>query len=175
MKMSACILIALAVCQQQELSVRGRREIAQMVRELSRLFIVIGLRPFDVLLSPDEREVYTIDHDSYSLTAVDTGSLSPRQIGVLPLGRGAYDKPHYGAVDAHGHIWLPIQGKVMVDLDPGSGRATSTALSADTHQHDITFTPDGHPLLILGSGPAGGAVQGPSLTIFDTDSGLDEV
>ncbi|MEX1102646.1 MAG: hypothetical protein WED87_00245, partial [Dehalococcoidia bacterium] len=60
--------------------------------------IPIGTRPFDVVIDPSGSTVYSIDHDSYTLTAVDTRTWESRTIEVAPLGRGAFDKPHYGIV-----------------------------------------------------------------------------
>lgn len=129
--------------------------------------IPVGLRPFDVVVSPDGRRVYSIDHDSYSVTVVEPESGATRTVVVAPLGRGAFDKPHYAAVRADGHLLLPFQGRALVDLDPTSGTLAIAPLTADTHQHGVALTPDGQWLLIVGTGPAGGARSGPSLTIVD--------
>ena len=137
--------------------------------------VPIGIRPFDVLVSADGSEVYTIDHDSYSVTAVDPVTLASRTLEVAPLGNGAFDKPHYAALAVDGHLWLPFQGQALVKLDPASGQVDTFPLTADTHQHGVTFTPDGRYLLIVGTGAAGGASTGPSLTIFDTQTMTEEI
>jgi DNA-binding beta-propeller fold protein YncE len=62
--------------------------------------VPVGIRPFDVLVRRDGREVFAIDHDSYSITAVEPVALEARTIEVAPLGRGAFDKPHYAAQDS---------------------------------------------------------------------------
>jgi len=132
--------------------------------------VPVGIRPFDVLASRDGREVYSLDHDSYTITVIDTATRKTRVIPVAPLGRGSFDKPHYAAIASDGQLWLPYQGRTLIRLDPASGKFTSTPLTANTHQHGITFTPDGRSLLIVGTGAAGGATQGPSLTMVDTQT-----
>lgn len=137
--------------------------------------VPVGSRPFEVLVSAEGQEVYTIDHDTYSITVIDPLTLASRTLDVAPLGRGAFDKPHYAALDGAGQLWLPFQGQALVRLDPTSGQFTTTPLTADTHQHGIAQTPDGRYLLIVGTGAAGGAGAGPSLTIFDTRTMTEEV
>lgn len=137
--------------------------------------IKIGVRPFDVLTSPSGDEVYTIDHDSYSITVIDAKSFDSRVIDVRPLGNGAFDKPHYATVGKDGRLWLPYQGRMMITLDPKVGTILSNKLTANTHQHGIAFTPDERSLLIVGTGAAGEATQGPSLTIFDVQKMTESV
>ena len=127
----------------------------------------IGKRPFDVLLSADGRFVYSVDHDSYSITRVDLTSGTTNQIEVAPLGYGAFDKPHYGVFDGKGRLFLPVQGQALVVLDPVNENSEVYPLSADTHQHGVAITSDGSRLVIVGTGAAGGARQGPSLTLYD--------
>jgi len=135
----------------------------------------IGVRPFDVLVSKDGRQIFTIDHDSYTVTVIDPLTLQTRTLAVAPLGNGAFDKPHYAALDSAGRLWLPYQGQTLVTLDPISGQFTTTALTADTHQHGVAFTPDGRTLLIVGTGAAGGAQSGTNLTLFDRQTMAEEV
>lgn len=137
--------------------------------------VVIGIRPFDVLVSADGRQVYSVDHDFYSVTVVDPTTLVTRSLDVAPLGRGAFDKPHYAALAADGHLWLPFQGQALVKLDPASGRFDTFSLTANTHQHGTALTPDGRYLLIVGTGAAGGASAGPSLTVFDKQTKTEEI
>ena len=137
--------------------------------------VAIGIRPFDVLVSADGRQVYSVDHDSYSVTVVDPTTLVARSLDVAPLGRGAFDKPHYAALAADGHLWLPFQGQALVKLDPASGRFDTFSLAANTHQHGTTLTPDGRYVLIVGTGAAGRAGAGPSLTVFDTQTKTEEI
>jgi DNA-binding beta-propeller fold protein YncE len=137
--------------------------------------VKIGIRPFDVVTSPTGDQVYSIDHDSYSITIIDAKSFESRVVDVRPLGNGSFDKPHYAAVGKDGRLWLPYQGRVMITLDPQGREVLSTTLTANTHQHGIAFTPDERYLLIIGTGAAGGATQGPSLTIFDVQKSTETV
>jgi DNA-binding beta-propeller fold protein YncE len=137
--------------------------------------VPVGLRPFEVLVSRDGSEIFTIDHDSYSITAIDAVTLEARTIEVAPLGGGAFDKPHYAAQDSQGKLWLPFQGKALVYLDPASGQFTSTPLTANTHQHGVALTPDERLLLIVGTGAAGEVTEGPSLTLFDIQTKTEEI
>jgi YVTN family beta-propeller protein len=130
--------------------------------------VEIGLRPFDVLISRDGKQIFTIDHDSYSVTVVDTATLKKETIEVAPLGHGAFDKPHYAALDTENQLWLPYQGRALVRLNPKDTTLVTMPLTANTHQHGVAFTTDGQRLLIVGTGPAGQATQEPSLTMYDT-------
>lgn len=130
----------------------------------------IGVRPFQVLVAADGAEVYAIDHDSFTVTAVDAADLTTRTLPAAPLGTAGFDKPHYGALLPSGRLLLPYQGRVLLELDPATGQSTTRPLSADTHQHGVALTDDGR-LLIVGVGPAGSAVGPPSLTVLDLASG----
>ena len=136
--------------------------------------IPIGIRPFDVVAAPSGRTVYSIDHDSFTLTAIDTQTWQPRTIEAAPLGRGAYDKPHYGAI-AGNELLLPYQGKTLVALNFESGATREVPLTANTHQHGIAVTPDGATAVIIGTGPAGGASGPPSLTLLTLATGEERV
>lgn len=129
--------------------------------------VPIGDRPFQVLISKDGREVYSVNHDSYSVTVVDTTNLGTKTIEVSPLGRGAFDKLNYGAVGPNGRILLPIQGRVLAILDPESGEYTAEPMSANTHLSGVTLGNDGSKLYIIGAGAAGGADEGASLIEVD--------
>jgi DNA-binding beta-propeller fold protein YncE len=135
----------------------------------------LGVRPFDVLISGAGDQVYVLDHDSYSVSVVNADKLTTDTVAVSPLGNGAYDKSHYASLASDGHLWLPFQGRALVNLNPQSGKFTTSPLSADTHQHGITQTSDGRHLLIVGTGPAGQAAHGPSLTIVDTATLMEEI
>jgi YVTN family beta-propeller protein len=137
--------------------------------------VQVGKRPFDIVVSTDGTEIYSIDHDSYSVTVVQSDTLKSRTIELTPLGRGGFDKPHYAALGADGTLYLPYQGKVLAAFDPKSGRSRSIPLSAQTHQHGIAKNADGSKLYIVGTGAAGGAVQGPSLTIFDMNDRSERI
>lgn len=82
----------------------------------------VGMRPFDVDVSPDGREVYATDHDSFDVTAVDAGSLETRRMEVAPYGTegglGSWLKPHYAVV-------RPEDGKLLLPFE-GSGSRSST-------------------------------------------------
>jgi DNA-binding beta-propeller fold protein YncE len=137
--------------------------------------VTVGVRPFQVVAAADSRHVYSIDHDSYSVTVVDLFTGDARPIPAMPIGRGAYDKPHYAALRSDGALLLPYQGRTLQILDPGSGTDTTLPLSAQTHQHGIAFTPGEEKVLIVGTGPAG-EVSGPwSLTILDLGNGSEEI
>jgi hypothetical protein len=106
---------------------------------------------------------------------VDPVKATTRSLKVTPLGNNSFDKPHYAVIRASdGHLLLPVQGRVLVDLDPVSGRYTTTPLKAETHQHGLALTPDGQKLLIVGTGPAGEVNGGPGLDILDLASNKEE-
>ncbi len=137
--------------------------------------VAIGVRPFDLLVRPDGQEVYAIDHDSFSVTVVDPTTQTARTLEAAPLGRGAFDKPHYAALAPDGRLWLPYQGRLLMRLEPASGQFETFPLAGDTHQHGVALAPDGRTLLVVGTGPAGGARSGPSLTLFDIRTFQEEV
>jgi DNA-binding beta-propeller fold protein YncE len=137
--------------------------------------VPVGIRPFQVLAASDSRRVYSIDHDSYSVTVVDLDMMQPQPLQAMPLGRGAYDKPHYAAQRADGSLLLPYQGRTLQMLDPTSGTQTLLPLSAQTHQHGVALSADERRLLIVGTGAAGEVSGGPSLTILDLTTGSEEI
>ncbi|MFE3719094.1 YncE family protein [Streptomyces cyaneofuscatus] len=129
----------------------------------------IGRRPFDVDVSPDGREVYATDHDSFDVTAVDADTLRTRRMEVAPYGTegglGSWLKPHYAVVRPQdGRLLLPFEGERLAVLDPRSGKVTIERMTANTHQHGAALAPDG-TLLVVGTGPIGSADEGPSLTV----------
>jgi hypothetical protein len=136
--------------------------------------VQIGLRPFDVLAGPasgGRREAYALDHDSYSVTVVDASDPAQpraRTLAAAPLGRGAFDKLHYGALrPSDGRLLLPVQGRVLLELDPASGDSRAHPMRAGTHQHGVALSPDGGTLYVVGTGPAGTVHGGPRLTAID--------
>lgn len=129
--------------------------------------VPIGVRPFDVGMMPDGGHVISIDHDSYSATLIDTATLQPITVQLAPLGSAAFDKPHYAAVSENGHLWLPYQGRILLDFDPLSGKYNTFNLNASTHQHGVAFSPDQSQLLIVGTGAAGEVSNDPSLTLIN--------
>lgn len=145
----------------------GRLEVIDVAQRRVTASHQVGVRPFQVVAAADSRTAYTLDHDSYSVTVVDATAGAKATLSAAPLGRGAYDKPHYGALDAAGRLLLPYQGRVLQTLDPSTGQSTTRPLRATTHQHGVALTPDGRYLLIVGTGPAGGVNSPPSLTVLD--------
>ncbi|MCX5200402.1 hypothetical protein OG897_02845 [Streptomyces sp. NBC_00237] len=135
--------------------------------------VPVGRRPFDVDVSADGREVYATGHDSYDVTAVRTDTLKPRRLEVAPYGTegglGSWLKPHYAAVrPTDGKLLLPFEGERLAVLDPRTGRVTVEPMTANTHQHGTTVTPDG-TLFVVGTGPIGGDDKEASLTIRRPD------
>ncbi|WP_420034847.1 hypothetical protein ACN2WE_22525 [Streptomyces sp. cg28] len=134
----------------------------------------VGRRPFDVDVSRDGREVYATDHDSFDVTVLDTGSGDTRRIEVAPYGTegglGSWLKPHYTAVrPSDGKLLLPFEGEKLVVVDPETGRSGIERMTANTHQHGVTVTPDG-TLFVVGTGPIDPAEdEGPSLTVRTKD------
>lgn len=129
----------------------------------------VGMRPFDVDVSPDGREVYATDHDSFDVTAVDADSLETRRMEVAPYGTegglGSWLKPHYAVVrPGDGKLLLPFEGERLAVLDPGTGEVTIEPMTANTHQHGAALAPDG-TLLVVGTGPIGSDDEDPSLTV----------
>ncbi|MFJ2055939.1 hypothetical protein ACIOMM_08355 [Streptomyces sp. NPDC087908] len=131
--------------------------------------VPVGRRPFDVDVSHDGGEVYATNHDSFDVTVVDAGTLAPRRVEVAPYGTegglGSWLKPHYTAVrPSDGRLLLPFEGERLAVVDPRTGRTTIEPMTADTHQHGTTVTPDG-TLFTVGTGPIDPAEdEGPSLT-----------
>jgi YVTN family beta-propeller protein len=148
----------------------GQLEVIDTGKRAVVASVPIGVRPFQVLASPDGHMVYSIDHDTFTVTAIDTTTYKARTLPVEPLGNGgwgSWDKPHYAALRADGHLLLPVQGRVLVDLDPISGKSQALPLQSNTHQHGTVLTPDGRLLLIVGTGPAGDAQGPPRLSVVD--------
>jgi DNA-binding beta-propeller fold protein YncE len=137
--------------------------------------VPVGIRPFQVVAALDSRHIYSIDHDSYTVTVVDLDTGSARPLPAMPLGRGAFDKPHYAALRRDGSLLLPYQGRSLQILDPVAGTDALLTLSARTHQHGVALTPDEDRLLIVGTGPAGGVSGGPSLTLLTLATGAEEI
>lgn len=139
--------------------------------------VEVGLRPFDILLSDDGSEVYTIDHDSFSVHIVDTETLAARRIEVAPFGtRGglaSWEKPHYGAIDDDGNLLLPYQGQALAIVDPVTGEVTTEEMTANSHQHGTAY--DDGTLLGIGTGAFGNATGSPNLTIRDAATNEERV
>lgn len=153
----------------------SRLEILDTARLLMTGSVPVGQRPFQVLVAHDGSAVYTLDHDSFSVSVVDPVKRTARRIEVAPIGRSAFDKPHYAALLPDGRLLMPFAGKRLVFLDPHSGSSVTRPLSADTHQHGIALSPDDKQALIVGTGAYGTARNGPSLTIYDLHSGKERI
>ena len=132
----------------------------------------IGERPFDVLVARDGSETYTVDHDSYGITTVHNGDLTTRTTRVAPLGRGAFDKLNYGALDRRGRLLLPVNGEVLSTVDPRSGAQSTRAMRARVHQAGVTRV--GSRLLTIGA-EALESDRGPNLSVYDLRSGRERV
>lgn len=136
----------------------------------------VGVRPFDVLADPEGAWVATVDHDSYTVSLVDTATLAVEQVEIAPSGNfgfAGWEKPHYAALTDDGRIALPYQGLVMVLLDPATGETQRVEASANSHQHGVATAPDGR-LVAAGTGPFGTATGGPNVSFLDPSNG-DEV
>ena len=135
--------------------------------------VPVGRRPFDVDVSADGQEVYATGHDSFDVTVVAADGLATRRIQVAPYGTegglGSWLKPHYAAVrPGDGKLLLPFEGERLAVVDPATGQVSIEPMTADTHQHGATVTPDGR-LFVVGSGPVVREDRGPSLTVRDPD------
>jgi DNA-binding beta-propeller fold protein YncE len=131
----------------------------------------VGLRPFDVLLADDGTAAYTIDHDGFTVTVVDTETFEARPIEVAPFGTegglASFEKPHYAVLD-DGDLLLPYQGRALARVDPDTGEVTTTGLAADTHQHGVARADDG-TLVVAGNGPFGNATSDASIELVAPD------
>ncbi|WP_374777939.1 hypothetical protein OG756_39140 [Streptomyces sp. NBC_01310] len=152
----------------------GVLEVVDTAKREVTAVVPVGRRPFDVDVSPDGAEIYATGHDSFDVTVVAAGTLRPRRIEVAPYGTedglGSWLKPHYTAVrPSDGKLLLPFEGERLAVVDPRTGSTTVEPMTADTHQHGATLTPDGR-LLVVGTGavePVEG--KGPSLTVRSPD------
>jgi YVTN family beta-propeller protein len=148
----------------------GRLEVIDTAQRAVIASVPTGVRPMQVIVSPDGKAAYTIDHDTFTVTVVDTATFAARTLEVAPFGNGgwgSWDKPHYAALRSDGRLLLPFQGRVLVILDPATGNVSEQPLGANTHQHGIALTPDERHLVIIGTGPAGPATAAPRLTLLD--------
>jgi sugar lactone lactonase YvrE len=137
--------------------------------------VPVGVRPFDVIASPDSSTVYSIDHDSFTITALDLATQTTTTLDAAPLGYGEFDKPHYAAVRSDGILLLPYVGRLLWMLDPIAGTSASLPMTAGTHQHGITLSDDESTAYIVGTGPAGPAPGPPCLTILDLATGQEQI
>lgn len=130
----------------------------------------VGTRPFDVLVAPDGSWAASVDHDSFTVTVLDADTLATTTHEVAPFGTegglASWEKTHYGAVEPAGTILLPVQGQVIVRLDPRSGATESISSAANSHAHGTALA--GTRLLTVGTGAFGSATGSPNLSIRDT-------
>jgi hypothetical protein len=150
---------------------RGRVEVLDTRRLRMVGGVQIGVRPFDLLAARGGRSVFSVDHDSYGVSVVDTRTLRSRFLSLAPLGRGAFDKLNYGAVDGRGRLLLPINGEVLAVLDPRSGRLTRRPMRARVHQAGVAISRG--RLLTVGAESLGGG--SPNLSIYDLASGRERL
>ncbi|WP_155848591.1 YncE family protein [Arthrobacter sp. 35W] len=136
--------------------------------------VEVGARPFDVQISRDGSEIYTIDHDSFTVHTITLADQSVVRAEVAPFGTEgglmSHQKPHYAAVSLDGLLYMPYQGRGLVAFDPRTQKYTTAEMTGDTHQHGVALTSDGR-LLVVGVGAIGGATQGPSLTVRELATG----
>ena len=151
---------------------RGRLEVLDTARLTMGTPAQVGERPFDVLAARDGRTAYTVDHDSYGVTAVDVRRRSTKTLRVDPLGGGAFDKLNYGALDARGRLLLPINGEVLAVLDPRTGTVRRRTMRSRVHQAGVTLSRG--RLLTVGAEALEGDA-GPNLSIFDLRSGRERI
>ncbi|MEU7110651.1 YncE family protein [Streptomyces sp. NPDC046182] len=136
--------------------------------------VTVGRRPFDVDVARDGSEVYATNHDSFDVTVVRADTLDPRRIEVAPYGTegalGSWLKPHHTVVrPSDGRLLLPFEGERLAVVDPRTGRTEIAPMTANTHQHGATVTPDG-TLFVVGTGPIDPSEdEGPSLTVRAPD------
>ncbi|MEO7348919.1 MAG: hypothetical protein ABIW32_03520 [Terrimesophilobacter sp.] len=134
----------------------------------------VGLRPFDVQISPSGHEIYTIDHDSFTLHTISLPEHVVTKVEIAPFGTEgglmSHYKPHYAAVAEDGTLFLPYQGKALVVYSPATRQFRTEPMVGDSHQHGACLTADGR-LLVVGVGAIGGATLGPSLTIRTIETG----
>ena len=133
----------------------GQARTCSLLYPLVARWLFQDLTPLVVLFSNEGHEIYSIDHDSYSVSAYNLNDHSLRVFDVAPLGYGGFAKPHYAALNAEGHLLLPIQGRTLLQLNPKTGEQIQIPLSAQTHQHGVALSNDASTLFIVGIGPAG--------------------
>jgi DNA-binding beta-propeller fold protein YncE len=138
----------------------------------------VGLRPFDVQISPSGHEVYTIDHDSFTLHTISVPQHTVTRTEIAPFGvEGglmSHFKPHYAAVADDGTLFMPYQGRALAIYSPTTGQYRTEPMEGDSHQHGVCLTSDGR-LLVVGVGQVGGATRGPSLTIRTVETGKEVI
>lgn len=151
---------------------RGALEIVDTRRLRNIAAVRTGVRPFDVLVAPGGDDVYTVDHDSYGVTAITLSTRRSRFLPVAPLGRGAFDKLNYGAVDGAGRLLLPINGEVLAVLEPGTGRVRTRPMRSRVHQAGVTLSRG--RLLTVGAEALEPGSR-PNLSVFELATGRERV
>lgn len=151
---------------------RGRIEVLDTRTLRMTAAARVGVRPFDVLAAPGGRIAYTVDHDSYGVTRFDAASGASRTYRVAPLGRGAFDKLNYGALDRSGRLLLPINGEVLAVLEPRTGRITTRPMRARVHQAGVALN---RGRLFTVGAEALESGSGPNLSVYDLATGRERL
>lgn len=137
----------------------------------------VGWRPFDVVVDPKGAWVATIDHDSFTVTVVDPKTLKATPHQIAPFGTegglASWEKIHYAAVEPDGSILLPVQGKVVVRLNPMTGTSSTIPSTANSHAHGTALA--GGRLLTVGTGSFGNADGDPNLSVLDLATGEERI
>lgn len=139
--------------------------------------VLVGWRSFDVVVAPDGSWVATIDHDSFTVTVVDPISLRATTHEIAPFGTegglASWEKLHYAAVEPDGTIVLPVQGKVVVRLNPLTGEISTIPSTANSHAHGTALA--GRHLMTVGTGSFGNADGVPNLSVLNLDTGNERI
>jgi DNA-binding beta-propeller fold protein YncE len=155
----------------------GEASMLEVFDARARRFVAaapVGQRPFDAIADRVGDLVYTIDHDTHSVTVIDARTLRTRAIRVAPLGAGAFDRLHFAAAHPDGTLLLPVQGRVLVRVDPRTGAQRATPLATPVHQHGVALSADARRLYIVGQGAVPRAGGAPDLAMVDLATGRDE-
>ncbi|MHA7179329.1 YncE family protein [Arthrobacter sp. MDB2-24] len=142
-------------------------------------WVEVGQRPFDIVLSADGAELYSINHDSFSVHIIQTSSMGAVEVAIAPFGTegglASWEKPHYGALAADGSLLLPFQGRTLAILDPATASTRLELMTANSHQHGAALTQGNTSLLVVGTGSFGNATGTPNLTVRDLAAGSEVV
>ncbi|MDQ0736528.1 YncE family protein [Arthrobacter agilis] len=142
-------------------------------------WVEVGQRPFDILLSADGTELYSINHDGFSVHVIDASAMSAVEVPIAPFGTdgglASWEKPHYGALTADGSLLLPFQGRTLAILDPVTRATRFEPMTANSHQHGAALTHGNTSLLVVGTGSFGNATGTPNLTVRDLAAGSEAV
>lgn len=126
----------------------------------------VGVGVSHIVVTPDGKRIYVVNHDSFNVHVFDGSTLTlTREITVAPLGRGAWDKPHYLVPGKdYSRLYLPFQGKALVEIDAHTLAPKTHPFKINLHQHGMVFSPDGTKIYIANSDLSGGPG---SLSVID--------